>query len=48
MKSNKLIWRNIDTAKIKEFLSNYKVTEVDTKMRALPALIEWLEKMEEI
>lgn len=44
VKSNKLIWRNIDTAKIKEFLSNYKVTEVDTKMRALPALIEWLEK----
>lgn len=44
IKSNKLVWKDIDTQKVKDFLLNYKVSEVDTKMRALPALVEWLEK----
>ena len=43
VKNNKLIWRNVDNSKIKAFLKDYKVSQIDTKMRALPALIEWLE-----
>jgi hypothetical protein len=42
-KKNKLIWRGVQSEKINEFLTNYKVCNSDTKMRAIPALIEWLE-----
>lgn len=40
---NKLIWRNIAPEKVNDFLTDYKVCHSDTKMSAIPALIEWLE-----
>ena len=42
VKKNKLIWRNVSSKKVNEFLKSYKVCKSDTKMRALPTLIEWL------
>ncbi|PTE24468.1 hypothetical protein BUY92_10175 [Staphylococcus equorum] len=44
IKGSKMVWNNIETQKVNSFLEEYKVSEVDTKMSTLPALIEWLEK----
>ncbi|MCQ9288080.1 Z1 domain-containing protein [Staphylococcus gallinarum] len=43
LKKNKLIWRNVNSDKVNEFLTEYKICTSDTKMGAIPALIEWLE-----
>lgn len=43
VKKNKLIWRNISSDKINEFLTEYKICNSDTKMGAIPVLIDWLE-----
>ncbi|WP_259340672.1 Z1 domain-containing protein [Staphylococcus gallinarum] len=42
LKRNKLIWRNVNSDKVNEFLTEYKICTSDTKMGAIPALIEWL------
>lgn len=44
IKDKYMIWRNIPTEKIVQFLKEYQVCSVDTKMSSLPALIEWTEK----
>lgn len=44
IKSNKMIWRGVNKDAVNQFLRDYKVCEADTKMTAIPALIEWLEK----
>lgn len=47
VKKNKLIWRNVENNKIKDFLTKYQVSKKDKKMKSLPQLIEWLEKNSE-
>ena len=47
IRSNHMIWRNIDIGEIKSFLQEYQVCSADTKMSSLPALIEWAEKNSE-
>ncbi|MCE7782316.1 Z1 domain-containing protein [Staphylococcus xylosus] len=44
IKGSKMIWNSIKTEKVNQFLKQYIVSKVDTKMSTLPALIEWLEK----
>lgn len=43
-KKNKIIWRDIDSNYIKEYLSKYRSSDSDIKMRNLPALIQWIEE----
>lgn len=42
-----MIWQDISTESIKNFLINYEVCEKDIKMSNLPALLEWAEKNSE-
>lgn len=44
VKSNYMIWRDIDINAIKNFLEKYYVSKSDIKMSSLPALVEWAEK----
>lgn len=40
---NVMVWREVKSKDILEFLKYYKVCGQDTKMNALPALVEWVE-----
>lgn len=44
---NRMIWRNVNSNKVKDYLEKYTVCESDTKMSSLPALIEWVESNSE-
>lgn len=44
VKRNHLIWRNIPTENVKDYLLDYLVCEIDIRMSNLAALIEWVEK----
>lgn len=44
IKKNYMVWRNIPTQEVKEFLIQYKVYENDIKMSNLASLIEWVGK----
>lgn len=44
---NRMIWRNISSEIVKNFLEKYNVCNSDTKMSSLPALIEWVEENSE-
>lgn len=47
IKNSHMIWQDISTENIKNFLINYEVCEKDIKMSNLPALLEWAEKNSE-
>lgn len=44
IKNNQMIWQDVQTEEIKNFLVNYEVCTSDIKMSNLPALLEWVEK----
>ena len=44
IKESRMIWKNVDKKDVNWFLERYKVTDLDTRMATIPALIEWLEK----
>lgn len=44
IKESRMIWKDVDKENVNWFLEKYNVTDLDTRMAAIPALIEWLEK----
>lgn len=44
IKENKIIWRNVDSEYVKTYLSEYRSSDSDIKMKNLPALIQWIEE----
>lgn len=44
--NSKMIWNNVPSEAVKEFLENYKVCNMDIKMSNLPNLLNWLEENE--
>lgn len=44
IKESRMIWKNVNKENVNWFLSKYEVTNLDTRMATIPALIEWLEK----
>lgn len=44
IKSKYMIWENVATETVKDYLEKYQVYEKNSQMANLPALIKWLEK----
>lgn len=45
--NNKMVWNQVETDSVKNFLKNYKVCNMDIKMSNLPNLLNWLEQNEQ-